>query len=105
MQCSWKCLVITVALILSAGCSRPRQSFPETERRQVADHYYGTLVVDDYRWLDNLADPAVQKWTDAQNAFSRAYFDKTPWLAAIRERLNQLYGAQSAEYTSLTLNK
>ena len=100
-----KYTTVGVLLVLFSGCSKPRQPFPETERKQVADQYYGTLVVDEYRWLDNFDDPAVRGWNDTQNAFSRAYFDKTTSLTAIRERLKQLYNDQSAEYSSFTFSK
>ena len=105
MQSFHKSLVVALLFIAYSGCSGPRQSFPETERKPVADHYFGTLVVDDYRWLDNVSNPAVRKWIDAQNAISRAYLDTTPWLSLIRERLQQLNAGQSPEFSSLALSK
>ncbi len=40
---------------------------PATPKRPVTDEYHGVTVVDDYRWLENAADPAVKKWTTEQN--------------------------------------
>jgi prolyl oligopeptidase len=82
-----------------------KPEYPKTERKPVTDEYYGMKVVDDYRWLDNLSDPAVRQWNNEQNAFSRKHFDNIPALAAIRERLKQLYSIQSMKYTSLVLCK
>jgi len=48
-------------------------SFPVTEKRPVAEDHFGTTVIDNYRWLDNLDDPAVRKWNEAQNGYTRAY--------------------------------
>lgn len=97
--------IIFLLMITIQGCSRPKPAYPVTERKPVTDEYYGIKVVDDYRWLDNLGDSAVMKWTGAQNAFSRAYFDKMPALPAIRERLKALYGDQLVDYYSFVFRK
>jgi prolyl oligopeptidase len=92
--------LILLSCMFVSGCTK-KQNYPETEQKPVTDDYYGIKVVDNYRWLDNLNDPAVRKWNDAQNAFSRAYFDKTQSLNAIRDRLKQLFGTQLTEYFSV----
>ncbi|HTX17710.1 MAG TPA: prolyl oligopeptidase family serine peptidase, partial [Bacteroidota bacterium] len=61
--------------------------------------FYGDLkVVDDYQWLDNLQDPPVRAWNDAQNAYSRKYFDGVSCLPAVRERLKELEGNAVSTY-------
>ena len=32
----------------------------------VTDNYFGTDVVDNYRYMENFDDPVVQKWVKAQ---------------------------------------
>jgi prolyl oligopeptidase len=93
------CLIF-LSIITITGCSKQRQTYPVTEQKPVTDEYYGMKIVDNYRWLDNLADSAVMKWTTAQNAFSREYFDKSSALPAIRERLKQIYSENMIEYYS-----
>jgi prolyl oligopeptidase len=95
---------IILSVIIISGCAK-KPDYPPTERRPVTDEYYGQKVVDDYRWLDNLKDPEVRKWNDAQNAFSRAYFDKTPSLDSIRARLKQLYSIEFVTYFSFSYCK
>jgi prolyl oligopeptidase len=95
---------IILSILIISGCSK-KQDYPSTERKAVTDEYYGQKVVDNYRWLDNLKDPEVWKWNDAQNAFSRAYFDKTPSLDSIRARLKQLYSIEYVTYYSLNYCK
>jgi prolyl oligopeptidase len=95
---------IIISFLIIAGCSK-KPDYPPTERRQVTDEYYGQKVVDNYRWLDNLKDPEVRKWNDAQNAFSRSYFDKTPSLDSIRARLKELYNIKYVTYYSFKFCK
>lgn len=74
---------------------------PSTPQHPVTNVYHGTVVVDDYIWLENFSDPAVKKWNQAQNKFSRAYLDKLPARALVADRLKKLYTASSANYFDL----
>jgi len=46
-------------------------NYPKTERKIVKDNYFGTIVEDPYRWLEDSKNPKVIKWTEAQNAFTK----------------------------------
>lgn len=45
---------------------------PVAPVRPVTDDYYGTKVVDPYRYMENVNDPEVQAWMKAQNDYTRA---------------------------------
>jgi len=74
---------------------------PPTAKKPVTDDYAGVEVRDDYRWLENWSDPAVQAWSEAQNAHARAVLDGMPGFDAIRERLQQIATFQSPSYGSI----
>ena len=83
-------------------CSPPSQSqLPETPKHPVTDTYQGVTVTDDYRWLGNTKDPAVKKWVDQQNTYSRAQLDKFKDMPALRKRLKELMSAETASYGGL----
>ena len=63
---------------------------PSAARRPVSDRYFDVEVVDDYRWLENGADPAVRAWSDAENAWARSILDGLPSVAAIRARVREI---------------
>ncbi|HVT07003.1 MAG TPA: prolyl oligopeptidase family serine peptidase [Polyangia bacterium] len=50
---------------------------------------------DPFAWLEDGEAPAVQQWTHAQNARTRAYLDALPGRAALAERFRALYGIGS----------
>jgi prolyl oligopeptidase len=75
---------------------------PDTPRKPVSDTYFGQIVSDDYRWLEESKDPSVKKWVADQNKFARSYLDKTDFRLSIHARLKELYGKTSAIYSSLT---
>jgi prolyl oligopeptidase len=74
---------------------------PDTPKRPVVDEYHDVKVTDDYRWLENWDDPAVQQWSAAQNARTRVYLDHLPDRPAIKARLKQLITNSSASYYAL----
>src|SRR5450432_2156193 len=75
---------------------------PAAEKKPVTDTYFGTAVQDDYRWLEDWNDPAVQAWSAAQSAQARAVLDGLPHLAEIRTRVEQIANFRSPGYGSLT---
>jgi len=64
--------------------------FPQTRRDDVVDTLHGTAVADPYRWLEDVKDPEVTKWMDAQDAFARGELAKLPLRAELEQRLTEL---------------
>lgn len=95
----FRLLVIAAAVTVLAAKPPSR---PSTERHPVVDRYHGTAVTDDYRWLEDVNDPAVKKWVDAQNRYTRKYLDSIPVRPAIERRLRELFTARPASYFAPT---
>jgi len=72
-----------------------------TPKRSVTDEYHGVKVTDDYRWLENWDDPAVKRWSAAQNARTRDYLDHLSARPLIEEHMRELVAATSVSYHSL----
>src|SRR5215813_4301892 len=100
-------LVLAIASLvclvgMAAAPPTPEPPFiPATARRPVTDTYFGTTVTDDYRWLENGADPEVIAWSEAQNARARSVLDALPHVEEIRERAREIAGFAAASYASL----
>ncbi len=58
--------------------------------RPVTDVYYGTKIVDPYRYMENLKDPQVDAWLKDQNAYTRAVLAKIPGQDALLARIQEL---------------
>ncbi|MBI3410629.1 MAG: S9 family peptidase [Planctomycetes bacterium] len=74
---------------------------PTTPKKPVTDEYHNEKVVDDYRWLDKADDPAVKKWTEAQNRHTRTALDQFPQMKALRGRVQALIASPSSDYFGL----
>jgi prolyl oligopeptidase len=68
------------------------------------ESHHGVEVRDDYRWLEDWADPEVRAWSGAQNAYARHILDALPELRGIRERVADILSYTSTEYLSLAWN-
>ncbi len=76
-----------------AGATATAQQQPTAPLRPVTDDYFGTKVVDNYRYMENLADPEVQTWMKAQASYTRARLDAIPGHKALQERIHALLNA------------
>lgn len=63
---------------------------PKAEKREVKDTYFGQVISDSYRWLENTKSDETQKWIKAQAEYSRAVLDKLPMRDDILKQLNEL---------------
>ncbi|MEK6768809.1 MAG: prolyl oligopeptidase family serine peptidase [Gemmatimonadota bacterium] len=67
-----------------------RLTYPASPRGTVVDTFFGTLVPDPYRWLEDDTSAATRNWTDQQNALTARVLGAVPGREAIHARLTQL---------------
>ena len=77
--------------IIAASCSSSKIEYPAAPTDEtVTDDYFGTVVADPYRPLENDTAPATLEWVKAENAITEQYLSKIPFRDKIRDRLTQL---------------
>jgi prolyl oligopeptidase len=93
--------VLALAVAAAPICAAPLPPAPSFPTGNVTDTYFGIQVADPYRALENGDDPAVQAWSDAENARTRAYLDNLPDRAAIQAKYGRLVKAASPSFSQL----
>ncbi len=83
---------VTLAPALSVAAS-VGSSPPIAPMRPVTNDYFGTKVVDNYRYLEDLGDPQVQSWMKAQADFTRSTLEPIPGRKALAQRIHELANA------------
>lgn len=84
-------LMSTMTGMIVASCSSSKIEYPVAPTDEtVTDDYFGTVVADPYRPLENDTAPATLEWVKAENAVTEAYLSKIPFRDRIRERLTAL---------------
>ena len=53
--------------------------YPDAERTEVVDNYFGTEVADPYRWLEDDRSEQTAAWVAAENAVTQNYLDQIPF--------------------------
>ena len=98
----WASSTATLALLTTqtaVGQAPPQASLaapPVAPIRAVQDDYYGTTVVDPYRYMEDLQNPEVQTWLKAQNDYTRAALTRIPGRNDLLARIRQLDEAATA---------
>ncbi len=87
-----------VLTLLTASLAIASSGPVQTHREPVVDVYHGVRITDDYRWLEDWADPDVQAWSDMQNAYARGHLDFLPSVAEVRDRLTEIMSFASESY-------
>jgi prolyl oligopeptidase len=86
--------VILAGLVIFAFFSCKHQikvNYPETAKVDTVNDYYGTQIVDPYRWLENDTSAETEAWVVAENKVTDEYMDQIPYRYQVRERLEKMW--------------
>ena len=79
-------LLLLVFTVSTLGQTAP----PKAEVRNVTDEYFGTKIVDPYRWMEDLKSDEMQKWMKGQAEYADNYLKGLPMRDALLERIKTL---------------
>ena len=63
---------------------------PPTAKHGVTETFFGSVVPDPYRWLEDADAPAVKQWITAQNAYTEKVMDGFRDAKALAKRVGEL---------------
>jgi prolyl oligopeptidase len=66
---------------------------PKALPRPVTETYFGTSVVDPYRWLENTSDAKTSDWFKGQNDYTRKVLERIPSRDKLLQRISALDNA------------
>jgi prolyl oligopeptidase len=78
--------------------------YPQTPKIAVIDSLHNTEIIDEYRWLEDSNNPAVQTWLAEQESITHSIIDTLPQHEWLIERLTALwrYDDEQAPYQVLS---
>ncbi len=89
----------TAAVPATATTPTPATTAPRRPEaapvREVRDDYFGTTIVDPYRWMES-DSPELSKWMKAQADHTRERLDALPFLVELRARVKALDNAAAS---------
>ena len=91
-------IICFLVLVLALSCRNSTKlyeitsvKYPYTKKAEVSDNYFGTVVSDPYRWLENDTANDVGQWVKEQNSVTFGFLEKIPFRAQIKTRLEEIY--------------
>ena len=74
------------------GCNPASEKiqYPAATKQDVTDNYFGTVVADPYRWLEDDTTAVVANWVEAENKVTYAHLSKIPFRERLKQRLTEL---------------
>jgi prolyl oligopeptidase len=69
----------------------PELIYPATQKINQVDDYFGTLVADPFRWLEDENSEETKNWVTAQNELTFGYLKSLNQRDQIKARLNELW--------------
>lgn len=92
----FKPILLTAFVALLLACSSGDHAenaltYPHAMRSDQVDDYFGVLVADPYRWMEDIESEAVGKWIKAENEVSFPYLAAIPAREALIKRFRELW--------------
>ncbi len=78
-------------LALQSTVGAEKLHYPKPRKVDHTDTYFGTVVADPYRWLENDNSPETARWVEEENRLTFGYLEKIPFRLKVKERLEKLY--------------
>lgn len=88
-------LILCVFSLIACKKETPKETivvtYHKTQKVDTVNTYFGTLVNDPYRWLEDDMSEETGSWVKAQNEVTFAYLDTIPFREELKERLTSLW--------------
>ncbi len=82
-------------LLVFAFTSIPVQAnklpYPKPRKVNHTDTYFGTVVADPYRWMEDDNSEETKAWVEAENKVTFGYLEQIPFRSGMKNRLEQIF--------------
>lgn len=82
-------LFISMMIINTASFSQIK--YPDTKKVDQEDNYFGTIIKDPYRWLEDDNSAETKAWVTEENKVTEDYLSKIPFRQKIKGRLKEMW--------------
>ena len=88
-------IALTLTIIACKKEEKPEEvivlKYPETKKVDTVTSYFGTIVKDPYRWLEDDKSPETAAWVKAENEVTFDYLKKIPYRNSIKNRMEKMW--------------
>ena len=91
-------ILIFFSLMFITTLSFSQIKYPDTKKVDQQDDYFGTIVKDPYRSLEDDNSAETKEWVEAENKITQHYLSKIPFREKVKDRLEEMWNY--AKYSS-----
>ncbi len=94
MKFSIVSVIVVLSMFSGNAQSKKEQipvTYPQTEKTNTVDTYFGVEVKDPYRWLEDDRSAETATWVKAENKVTFGYLEKIPFREDLKKRLSNLW--------------
>ncbi len=87
-------IIFLVALLFLFSCSKQKPMkliYPKAKTVDSSTNFFGTVVKDPFRWMENEKDPDLKTWINQEKTLTDNYLAQIPYRHDLYLRLKQLY--------------
>ena len=100
-------ILLIAELCLLNVFAQQKITYPETRTDEVEEEYFGTIVKDPYRWLEDDNSEETMNWVNLQNKTTELYLAEIPYRKYIHKQLTNLWDYETkgipSHYTNFTI--
>lgn len=85
------CKISILLLFISATMNAQNITYPKTKKVNQIDTYFGTEVLDPYRWLEDDRSAETEAWVKEQNQVTFDYLSKISFRDKLKKRMEYLW--------------
>ncbi len=82
------------AILLLFSCTNQKSmklTYPFAKKTDSSSTFFGIVVKDPYRWMEDENSPDLKKWIDQENKLTQEYLAQIPYRQDLYKRLKELY--------------
>lgn len=85
-----KIFFTTFMMLIAANCIS-QIKYPNTKKVKQEDNYFGTVVNDPYRWLEDDNSEETKEWVIEENKTTNQYLESIPYRNQIKKELSEMW--------------
>jgi prolyl oligopeptidase len=86
-----KLLFSLIAVATVIAHSQAQLKYPTTRKVDTVTNYFGSMIADPYRWLEDDNSAETKEWVDAQNKVTFDYLGNIPFRDKVKARLSEMW--------------
>jgi prolyl oligopeptidase len=84
-------ILFILSLLMTMSACKQNIKYPAARKVDTVNNYFGTMIADPYRWLENDTSAETAEWVKLENELTDNYLSKIPYREKLKARLTKIW--------------